>query len=168
MKLHSYAWDKIPSTIEAVASESGKLQTKIHAVCISILVGWANDAERGAKAAEYFTALQNSVPWHGKSVANWIGLVSGMKWSEETERWYVQAGQKFGKDKLDYAKKNPFWEVSPPPKAKPLTDELVLKLLESILEKQKKHEKKPVEGDAFSKAGNEHIRAAIESLKARA
>ena len=164
MKIHAYSFDKIDTYIQAVEKDVEKLQTKIHALAISILSHWANNPEDGLLCAEKMTDLQNASPYHRKAFADWVGLKSGMQWSKESERWFVHKDQKIKKDKLDAAKNEPFWKVSPPAKANPFTDEQVLKMLQGILDKQKKHEKNPVDGDEFSYSANEHIRAAIKAL----
>ncbi len=117
------------------------------------------------QVAEWLTDLQTNTPWHGKSLADWVGVKTKLQWSKEKECWYGQVGQKYSKEELDSAKKEPFWKVSPPPAPKPLTDEMILKVLEGILSKQAKHDKKAVKDDAYSKKGNEGIRMAIEALK---
>jgi len=167
MKITSYKFDQIDRHIAAVEKDGEKLQNKIHSLAISILSHWANTPKDGTLCAEKMTSLQNASPYHRKAFADWVGLKTGMQWSEETEAWFVHKDQKIKKDKLDAARDEPFWKVSPPPKAKPLTDEMILTILMGIIDKQKKHEKKPVEGDEFSKAGNEHLRAAIEAWKAK-
>ena len=164
MKITSYAFDKIDTHIEAVAKDGEKLKNKIHALAISILSHWANNPEDGLLCAEKMTLLQEASPYHRKSFADWVAFKTGMQWSEESGRWYVHADQKIKKAKLDAAKEEPFWEVSPPAKANPLTNEAILKMLQGVLDKQKKHEKNPVEGDEFSYSANEHIRAAIKAL----
>lgn len=164
MKIHTYDFSKIDNHIQAVEKDGAKLQTKIHALAISILSHWANNPADGLLCAEKMTDLQNASPYHRKAFADWVGMKSGMQWSKESERWYVHEDQKIKKDKLDAAKNEPFWKVSPPQKANPLTDEQVLKMLQGILDKQKKHEKNPVDDDAFSYKANEHIRAAIKAL----
>lgn len=164
MKIHAYDFAKIDSHIEAVQKDGEKLQSKIHALAISILSHWANNPEDGLLCAEKMTLLQEASPYHRKSFADWVGLKTGMQWSDESKRWFVHKDQKIKKDKLDAAKDEPFWKVSPPPKAKPLTNEVILKQLQGLLDKQKKHEKNPVDGDDFSYSANEHIRAAIKAL----
>jgi len=164
MKITSYAFDKIDAHIETVAKDGEKLQNKIHSLAISILSHWANNPADGLLCSEKMTLLQEASPYHRKSFADWVGLKTGMQWSKESGRWYVQEGQKVKKDKLDAAKDEPFWKVSPPQKANPLTNEAILKMLQGVLDKQKKHEKNPVEGDEFSYSANEHIRAAIKAL----
>ena len=159
MKLHTYKWDALAKAIEAVKADSDKLQNKIHAIAISILAGWAQDAKRGPEAAQLLTDLQNNAPWHGRAVANWIALVSGMQWAEETSVWYVQKGQKFSKDKLDYAKANPFWEVSPPPKAKPLD---IWAAVQALIDKADKHVQKPVDGDVVDQKAIRHLREVLK------
>lgn len=161
----TYTIDKIPAAILTVEKDSLKVRNKIHAIAVSILAHWANKPEAGSECAEYMTALQNASPYHAKSFADWVGLKTGMQWAKETEKWYVHVDQKCKKETLDSAKSEPFWDVSPPAKANPLTDEAVLKILQGILDKQKRHEKKPVDGDDFSLKANEHIRAAMEALK---
>ena len=163
--MQNYTFDTIDRHIEDVASKAGKLQDKIHALGCSILAEWARDAKQGTECAKKMTALQNASKYHAKAFADWVAVKSGMQWSEEGENWYVHVDQKFSKTALDAAKAEPFWKVSPPQKAKPLTDEAILGMLESILKKQQQHEKKPREGDHFSKAGNEGIRQAIEAIK---
>lgn len=165
--MHTYKWETVDHHIVMVAKDGESLKNKIHNLAISIMSHWANHPKDGPEAAIKLTALQEASPYHRKAFADWMAVKSGMSWSEEKETWYVQKGQKCKKDQLDAARNEPFWEVSPPPKANPLTDEMILKTLQGILDKQKKHEKNPVDGDAFSKAGNESLRAAIEAWKAK-
>lgn len=164
MKIHAYNFAKIDAYIKAVEKDGEKLQSKIHALAVSILAHWANNPKDGLLCAEKMTDLQNASPYHRKAFADWVALKTGMLWSEENERWFVHKDQKIKKDRLDSAKNEPFWKVSPPAKAKPLTNEVILKMLQGLLDKQKKHEKNPVEGDDFSYSANEHIRAAIKAL----
>lgn len=168
MKIYAYKYEEIDAQTEAVKAQAQKVQDKLHALMICALAEWAKKPTLGIEVAGKLTAIQNASPYHAKHVADWIALKTGLNWSEEKETWYAHVDQKFTKDKLDAAKNEPFWKVSPPVKAKPLTDEAIVKMLEGILAKQKSHEKKPVEGDSFSKAGNEALRQAIEAWKASA
>lgn len=165
IRVATYKFEDIDKHIGLVKRDGEKLQNKIHALAITILSHWANNPEDGPLCAQKITDLQAASPYHSRAFADWVALKTGMNWSEETEVWYVQAGQKFRKDKLDSAKNEPFWVVSKPTPPKPLTDEMILKSLQSILDKQQKHEKNKVEGDDFSHKANEHIRAAIAALK---
>lgn len=163
--MHTYKFSEVDKHTVDVATKSGKLQDKIHALGVCIMAEWARDKNQGQVCAEKMTALQNASPYHANAFSQWVAL-TGMQWSEEKEVWFVHVDQKCTKETLNSAKGTPFWEVSPPKKATPLTDEQIIKVLEGLLEKQKKHEKKPVENDAFTKAGNESIRTAIQQLKA--
>ena len=165
MKIIITPWTKIDGAIVDVGCKAKTLQSKIHAVAISILSHWAITPKDGPEAAIKMTALMNASPYHAQAFANWVGLYSEMKWSEDLELWYIQEGQKFKKDALDNAKLQTFWEVSPPKNVKkPLTNESMIGMLQAILDKQASHTKKPVAEDNFSRAGNEAIRAAINAL----
>ena len=164
MKVYVYKWADLDTHILDVSKKAGTLQSKIHSIAVSILSHWANNPKDGKDAAVKMTALQVASPYHQKAFADWVSLKTGMHWAKDTETWYVQKGQKFRKDALDAAKEEPFWKVSPPTAPSPFTDEMVVKMLQGILDKQARHGKKPVEGDAFSTKGNEAIRAAMKAL----
>lgn len=164
--MKNYTWDQAVKASAQIKDESTKLQNKVHAVACAFLGAWCRGEKKAAEVAEQLTILQQNTPWHGKALADWIAVKTPLQWSKEKECWYAQAGQKLKKTAFTEAKAEPFWKVSPPVKANPLTDEGVIKILEGILEKQKRHEKNPVEDDSFTKKGNEHIRGAIEALKA--
>lgn len=160
-----YKYENAEHLIEKVRKEGETQQRRIHNIALCFLAEWARNPNEGTRVAELLTALQNASKFHSKSFGDWMAVKSGMQWSKEKECWYVHANQKFTKTKLDAAKKEPFWEVSPPQKAKPITDEQVLKMLEGILKRQEKHDKEPVEGDDYTKVANEHIRAGIQNLR---
>lgn len=164
VRVTAYKFADVDKHISIVRKDGEKLQTKIHSLAITILSHWAQNPDAGPECAKKMTDLQNASPYHAKAFADWVALKSGMSWAEETGVWYVQKGQKFRKDKLDSAKNEPFWVVSKPAAPKPFTDEMVIKMLEGILDKQKKHQEKPIDGDAFSLKANEHIRAALKAL----
>lgn len=165
VRITSYKWADADKLVAGIQRDGKSLQSKIHSVAICFLSHWANRPHDGAIVAEKMTALQNASPYHANSFSQWVGLMTGLQWSEEKSVWYVHKDQKFKKDALDRAKGEPFWEVSPPPKAKPFTDEMVIDTLQKILDKQARHAKKPVDGDDFSTKGNEFIRGAIAALK---
>lgn len=165
-RITAYEYSQVDKLIMGVERDGESLKTKIHSIAICLLSHWANNPTAGLEVAEKMTALQNASPYHSKSFADWVAVQCNMKWAEDTKRWYVQKDQKFKKPQLDAAKSNPFWTVSPPQAAKPLTNEAIIKILEGILAKQEKHEKNPVADDNFSTAGNEGIRTAINALKA--
>jgi len=164
IKVTSYKWEDVEKHIVSVGKNATSLKVKIHSLGVTIAARWASHPTDGRACAKLLTELQQASPYHSKAFASWVSML-GMQWAEETETWYIQEGQKLKKDALDSAKINPFWEVSPPPKANPLTDEMVVKMLEGILKKQQKHDKESVDGDDYSKKGNESIRAAIVALK---
>ena len=92
-------------------------------------------------------------------------------WSEEAESWYAEPmddskQNRVCKEGLRKCVDNPFWEVSPPKKVTPFTDEVQIKMLQSILDKQQRHQKKPTSGDAFTTSANDLIRQAITVLQA--
>lgn len=163
--MYTYKLKDLPTAIVSIGKDSGKLQNKIHNVLASICMYWAQKKITASEAASMFTDVQKNAPWHGKSVANWIALKTKLNWSDEQECWYGQEGQKLTKEQKDSAIAEPFWVVSPPPKAHPFTDEMVAEMLEKILERQKRHEKKPVAGDDFSHKANSAIREAIALLR---
>lgn len=163
--MKNYNWEQIGTATVAIKRDAGKLQDKIHAVACSILAHWVSRQKSVKEVSEALTNLQQASPYHAKCFADWVSVKTPLNWSPETELWYGMDGQKYSKEDLDAARAEPFWKVSPASKAKPLTDEGVLKLLEGILDKQERHEKKPVEGDDYSKKGNEYIRAAIAAIK---
>lgn len=166
IRVTAYKFKDIDKHIGLVKRDGEKLQNKIHSLAITILSHWANNPTDGPLCAEKMTELQGASPYHASAFADWVALKTGMHWAKEKSVWYVQQGQKFRKDKLDSAKDEPFWVVSKPKAPKPFTDEDVLKALETILDKQKRHGEKPVKGDNFSFKANEQIRAAIAALKA--
>ncbi len=165
-RMKSYTWDQAIKATAQIEKEAGTLQT-IHAVACSILSHWASQKKPVAEVAEALNNLQNASPYHSAAFSEWVGQMTGLAWSKETEVWYGQKGQKLAKSDLDTAKGKPFWKVKPPSKPNPLTDEAVIKVLQGILDKQKRHEKKPVAGDDFSLKGNESIREAIKVLSAK-
>jgi len=142
--MHNYKWNNLANAIDGVKGDSDKLQNKIHAIAISILAGWAQDAKRGPEAAQYMTNLVNNAPWHGASLAVWVGIFSTMQYSKDNECYFVQEGQKFKKDNLDAAKAKPFWVVKPPKKPKAFN---IWDALGKEIEKADRHLKKPVDGD---------------------
>lgn len=166
VRVTSYKYENVDKLITTIERDGESIKTKIHSVAICLLSHWANNPTAGMEVAEKMTSLQNASPYHSKSFADWVGLMGNMQWADETKRWYVQEGQKFKKDRLDAAKEQPFWKVSPPAKPKPFTDEMVVAMLENILKKKERHAEKPVEGDKFSNKGNEQIRAAINAITA--
>lgn len=162
-KIHTYKWSDLPKAIDGVKTDSDKLQNKVHAVACSILLGWAQDRNKGQEAASLLTQLQTNTPWHGRSLATWIGLVSGMNWSDEKECWFVHTDQKFTKEKLDYAKANPFWTVSPPPKAKPM---VLLDDIQKLIDRAAKRLEKPkTDEDQIDAATLRALRSVLESAK---
>ena len=162
--MKNYTWEQALNATVQIEGEAATLQQKIHAVAISILSHWASKKKPVAEIAEALTNLQNASPYHANAFSEWVGQMTGLSWSKEKEVWYGQAGQKFAKTDFDIAKGKPFWKVKPPTKPAPLTDEAIVKMLQGILDKQQRHEKKPVEGDAFTKKGNESLRAAIKAF----
>lgn len=142
--MHLYKWETLSKATQSVAGESEKLQNKIHNIAVSILVGWANNSARGPEAAQLMTDLVKNAPWHGASLAKWVGMFSTMQYSEASECYFVQKGQKFRKENLDAAKAKPFWEVKPPAKPKPFN---IWDAIANEIAKGDKHLKKPVEGD---------------------
>lgn len=164
-RITSYKWETIPGHIVQVEKTAQSLQSKIHSIAVSIMARWASHKGDGAECANRMTNLVKASPYHSKAFADWVSLKTGMMWSEEKEVFYVHKDQKCSKETLEACKAETFWEVSPPAKASPLTNEAIIGILEGIIDKQKRHDKKSVEGDNYSKAGNEHIRGAIKALR---
>ena len=164
MTVYKYAdADKL---IAKVKSEGETQKKRIHNIAICFLSEWARVPDLGTEVAGKLTELQTASGYHAKHFADWMAVKSGMKYSDVTEAWYTQVDQKCSKERLDAAKAEPFWIVSPPTKPKPLTDEVILKLIDGVLARQVKHEKKAVDGDDFSLVANEALRNASKLLKA--
>lgn len=166
MTMIKYTFDKVDHHIALVAKDGVKLQNKIHALAITILSHWALNEGAGPLCAEKINALQVASPYHQKAFADWVGLKTGLQWSKEGQKWFAHVDQKMKQDRLDAAKAEPFWEVSPAKEPTPFTDEAVVEILQKILAKQVSRAKRPVEGDAFTTRGNEAIRSAIAALSA--
>ena len=167
---------QLDAAIIRLARDVGRLQDRIHLIGVSIAKVWHDEGfkvrknpeaalEVALKAAQRFTDLMNASPYHGKAFANWVALAPQMQWSDEGSKFYAHKDNAVlsGKD-FTYMRDNPFWEVSPPPAPKPLTNDAIVGMLNAILDKQKKHAKKPVEGDDFTTSGNDLIREAIKAF----
>lgn len=175
-KMKLFTDDQVDAAIVRLARDVGKLQDRIHILGVSIAKVWHDEGFKvrkepekahavAMKAAQRFTDLMNASPYHGKAFANWVALFNEMQWSEKGSKFYTHQDNSVltGRD-FAHMRDNPFWEVSPPPAPKPLTNDAIVGMLNAILDKQKKHSKKPVEGDDFSTAGNDFIREAIKAF----
>ena len=143
VKFTDYSLD-LPKAILAVQKDGEKLRHKIHNVALSIITAWGKKAISKDEAAVYFTALGKASGYHGKALANWIALKTPLQFSDESKAWSAPIGASVNGDTFKAARDEPFWEVSPPPEAKPFD---ALALLEAILSKQANKMKKGISSE---------------------
>lgn len=112
----------LTGAILQVRKDGQKLKHKIHNVALSIIRAWGTGQIKDQSPADYFNALSDAAGYHGKPLANWIALkLKGkLSFSEENEKWYVEKDAKVNGDDFKSCRDEPFWEVSPPPKASPV------------------------------------------------
>jgi len=160
-KVTTYEFSEVDKHIGDVTTKAKTLKVKIHSLAVTILKHWHDNPQDGPICAEKMNALMNASPYHTRAFSQWVGMKGQMKWSEETKSWYVHRDDKIrGKEFMD-ARDNPFWEVSPPPEAKPF---IMAEAIERIIKQVEKHEKKPVDGDVFDKSAVKHLRDALNVL----
>lgn len=146
VKFVDYSKD-LPAAIRQVQKDGQKLKHKIHNVALSIVRAWGTKVIESNVAADYFTGLAAAAGYHGKALADWISVKLPLEYSEETEVWFARPDAKVNGDTFKECRDEPFWEISPPPKAKPF---MPLALLEKILERQSSKASDPAkvkEGD---------------------
>lgn len=127
----------LDAAILQVEKDGIKLKHKIHNVALSIITAWGKGMIKDQEPADYFNKLANAAGYHGKALANWIGmkLKGKLAFSEENDKWYVMADAKVNGADFKSCRDKPFWEVSPPPSYKPTNFQA---LLEALLAKNAK------------------------------
>ena len=163
---------EIEKFIGAVQKDAERLQNKIHRVGVSILKVWHDGYDKNdpAKtqaaaqlAAERLTALGNASPYHRNAFFRWVTLL-GLHWADEGKTWFAHAGENnrlMGKKFIEMRDK-PFWEVSPPPQAKPF---IMMAELQRLIDKAAKHVKDPVEGDEVDVKALNKLRRAMQEMQ---
>lgn len=118
--------EEIDKSIETVREKHESLQGYTHRVALSILKVWESALKSddlpdvAAWSADRLNMLIANSSYHGKALSNWVQKFTPCLWSDETEAFYVNVNdcKLMGKAFIE-ARDNPFWMVSPPPKAKP-------------------------------------------------
>ncbi len=139
-----YPLAKLDSVIVDAAKDGEKLKYKLHNIGLSIISLWGPKKIEGKQAADFFNALIKASGYHGKAVAEWVKMKTPLMYSEEVKAFYCPPDAKVNQETFIAAKAEPFWEVSPPPEAKPFN---ALALIEAILSKQVKRAENAKEGD---------------------
>lgn len=172
MKIALIENDKIDAFITQVEKDAGKLQNKIHRVAVSIIKVW-HDADKKDKkatqeaaqlAAERLTALGNASPYHRNAFFRWVAL-TGLHWADPNKTWFAHAGddmRMMGKLFMELRDK-PFWEVSPPPQAKPF---IMAAELQRLLDRAAKHLQNPVDGDKLNIDALNKLRTVVAEMNA--
>lgn len=112
----------LSGAILQVRKDGQKLKHKIHNVALSIIRAWGTGQIKDQEPADYFNSLSDAAGYHGKPLANWLDLkLKGkLAFSDENDKWYVEKDAKVNGDDFKSCRDEPFWEVSPPPPAKPV------------------------------------------------
>ena len=109
----------LDAAILQVEKDGIKLKHKIHNVALSIITAWGKGQIKDQEPANYFNKLANAAGYHGKALANWIGMKLPLAFSDENDKWYVLPDAKVNGLTFTAARDNPFFEVSPPSDPKP-------------------------------------------------
>ena len=154
----------LDAAILQVEKDGTKLKHKIHNVALSIITAWGKGQIKEQEPADYFNKLVNAAGYHGKALANWLGLkLKGkLAFSEENGKWYVMADAKVNGDDFKACRDEPFWEVSPPPKPVPFDAEALLHALLDRNQKKAADPSKLKEGDKL--LSHAQVRAIRELL----
>ena len=84
----------LDAAILQVEKDGIKLKHKIHNVALSIITAWGKGMIKDQEPADYFNKLANAAGYHGKALANWIGMKLPLAFSDENDKWYVPADAK--------------------------------------------------------------------------
>jgi len=160
-KLTAYNYKDVDKHILAVTKSATSLKVKIHCLAVTVLKHWHDNPSAGVECVSKLNGLMAASPYHSNAFAKWVGLISGVEWSDETKAFFTHKDTKLVGKMFIQARDVPFWEVSPPAAPKPF---LMKDELERILAKVEKHEKNPVEGDVFDVKAAKYIREAIKAL----
>lgn len=143
-KLVIYPVEKLEVATSKLVKDAKSVRDRLHSLATSTFYHWFKGTITGEQAATYMNAIVQASPYHRKAVAKWVNELTPFQWSEEKGEFFAHKNQKIKESVFLKAKTTPFWEVSPPPEAKPLD---LWEEIDRIIDKAQKHVEKPVEGD---------------------
>ena len=164
--------------IVTVGKEATAVKHKLHSLLVSTVkvhMDIAHEANKtddkdaiiksGLDAVARINGLQNASSYHSKAISVWVGLMLPFTWSQENKLWYFHETESdivIKGDTFKALRDEPFWEVSPPPEAKPC---LMLEDLDKLLKKFDKAVSNPKEGDEIALSALKHIREARKAAQ---
>lgn len=139
-----YAVDKLEAATVKLSKDATSVRNRIHSLMTSALYHWFKGTIGAEQAVDYVNAIVEASPYHRKAAAKWVQLLTPFQWSDETKKFFAHKDSKLKESKFLEARDKPFWEVSPPPEAKPMD---IWEEIDRLIQKAEKHKEKPVEGD---------------------
>lgn len=150
--MHTYKWEELDHHVSDIEKTAGKLQDKIHAVAMAAFYKLRTEPEFGGDVARIITRLANASPYHGRAFATWVNDQSNLAWSDENKSFYVPANEEgtptlLTPEQFVTMRDQPFYKYKPAQQVKPITD---LEEVEKLLQRLKKRQQEPKDGDAFA------------------
>jgi hypothetical protein len=166
MSIKYKTMDQISKSVESIKNRSARLQDDIHLTAISMCKLWHDQKSAETRSAmavvasEVLTNLGNASPYHRQSFFKWVATIPGMQWSSSEKAWFVNSNDEvrlMGKAFIEL-RDTPFFDLTPPPEAKPF--DLVAQIT-ALVDRAEKRQVKNNEQDTISSEVLNKLRAAV-------
>jgi len=145
-RFNLYKVDQIKAATTKVAKDAKSVRDRLHSLLASTVYHWFSGNMKPEDVAGAINVLVEASPYHRKAVAKWVAEMTPLQWSDETKKFFAHEGQKIKESVFLKARDVPFWEVSPPPQAKPMD---IWEEIDRLIKKAEHHVEKPVEDDVI-------------------